>query len=366
MVLKLFQSAMTIRRIAWSLAVFLISVFLTPLAGADAWADVATQGEGAVIFAYGRFGEDQYTSTSIGLDQFEQHLAELSGGGYAVLPLPVILDALRGGSPLPDRAVALTIDDAHRSAYQEAFPRLRQAGLPFTLFVASDPIDAGAESHMTWTQVREMARAGATIGALPAAGLSMPQRAPPENAADLTRGVERIEAELGFRPVLLAYPFGSHSLAARDLARRQGFTAAFTQSSGVAHARSDMLALPRFFMNESFGGIDRFRLAASALPLQVADVTPAEPMLVQNPPSVGFTVMGGLNELDRQDLDRLACFVSGQGRTGMERLDDNRVELRIAEEMPPGRTRLNCTLPATDGRWRWFGMQFLVPEPPPQ
>ncbi len=117
------------------------------------------------------------------------------------------------GTPLPDRAVVLTIDDAHRSVYNEAFPRLKAAGVPFTLFVAPDPIDSGAESHMTWAQVREVARSGATIGVLPAAGLSMPQRTVQQNAADLVRAVERVEAELGVKPTLLAYPFGSYSSA---------------------------------------------------------------------------------------------------------------------------------------------------------
>ena len=309
-------------------------------------------------FAYGRFGEDQYGPGSLALDQFDAHLAELADGGHTVLPLPVLLEKLEHGTPVPDRAAALTIDDAHRSVYDEAFPRLKAAGVPFTLFVAPDPIDSGAESHMTWAQVREVARSGATIGVLPAAGLSMPQRTVQQNAADLVRAVERVEAELGVKPTLLAYPFGSYSSGIRDLAQRQGFAAAFTQSSGVVHSRSDRLALPRFVMNEAFGGIDRFRLAANALPLPVADVTPADPVLTQNPPSIGFTVAGGIG-----DLDRLACFVSGQGRTGLERLDGNRIELRIAEELPPGRTRLNCTLPAVEGRWRWFGMQFFVPEP---
>ena len=94
------------------------------------------QGAGAVVFAYGRFGEDQYGPVSIGLDQFEQHLEELADGAYTVMPLPAVLDRLRRGAPLPDRTVALTIDDAHRSVYREAFPRLKKAGLPFTLFVA--------------------------------------------------------------------------------------------------------------------------------------------------------------------------------------------------------------------------------------
>ena len=62
------------------------------------------------MFAYSRFGEDQYSSGSIALDQFDAHIAEVADGGHAVLPLPVLLEKLEHGATLPDRAVALTID----------------------------------------------------------------------------------------------------------------------------------------------------------------------------------------------------------------------------------------------------------------
>ena len=358
MVLNMFLGTASIGRMAGRLLGLALGLSISAVAGHGMAESPVDDERGSIVFAYSRFGEDQYGPGSTTLDQFDAHIAELGDGGHTVLSLPVLLEKLRDGTPLPDRTAALTIDDAHRSVYTEAFPRLKAAGLPFTLFVAPDPIDSGAESHMTWAQVREVARSGATIGVLPAAGLSMPQRTVQQNASDLTRAVQRVEAELGVKPTLLAYPFGSYGSAIRELAQRQGFAAAFTQSSGVVHSRSDRLALPRFVMNEAFGGIDRFRLAANALPLPVADVTPADPMLTQNPPSLGFTVAGGVG-----DLDRLACFVAGQGRTGLERLDGNRIELRITEEFPPGRTRLNCTLPAGEGRWRWFGMQFFVREP---
>ena len=45
---------------------------------------------------------------------------------------------------------------------------------------------------------------GRAGGVLPAAGLSMPQRTVQQNAADLVRAVERVEAELGVKPTLLA------------------------------------------------------------------------------------------------------------------------------------------------------------------
>ena len=314
-------------------------------------------GNTAVVFAYDRFGEDQTPSISIRIDQFEAHLDELQDSDYRVLPLPRILEALRTGTPLPARTVAITIDEASRSAFREAWPRLKAAELPFTLFVATDAIDRGSPAHMSWAEVRQLAAAGVTIGGLGASIQSLVSRPADEVRAELRRMADRLQAETGQRPILFAYPQGEVSSAVRTIVTEQGFTAAFGQQSGVLHPQADRAALPRFVMNESFGSVDRFRLAANALPLPVTDLTPDDPLLTVNPPSLGFTVADGVG-----DLSRLACFAAGQGRTALERVTEDRVEVRIRDPFPPGRTRVNCTLPAPDGRWRWLGMQFVVPE----
>ena len=314
-------------------------------------------GNTAVVFAYDRFGEDQTPSISIRIDQFEAHLDELQDSDYQVLPLPRILEALRTGAPLPARTVAITIDEASRSAFREAWPRLKAAELPFTLFVATDAIDRGSPAHMSWAEVRQLAAAGVTIGGLGASIQSLVSRPADEVRAELRRMADRLQAETGQRPTLFAYPQGEVSSAVRTIVTEQGFTAAFGQQSGVLHPQADRAALPRFVMNESFGSVDRFRLAANALPLPVTDLTPDDPLLTVNPPSLGFTVADGVG-----DLSRLACFAAGQGRTALERVTEDRVEVRIRDPFPPGRTRVNCTLPAPDGRWRWLGMQFVVPE----
>ncbi|CAK0759993.1 Chitooligosaccharide deacetylase [uncultured Gammaproteobacteria bacterium] len=311
---------------------------------------------GVVVFAYNRFGEDRTPSTSIRLDQFEEHLDELRNGGYAVQPLSKIIEQLAAGVVLPDRTVAITIDEASRSAFREAWPRLRHAGIPFTLFVAADAIDRATDNTMTWADIRDLYNNGVTIGALSASGRPMGIRDRQDLINDLHREEERFQAELGFKPALFAYPFGEYSLEARTLVEKRGYAAAFGLQSGVAHARADRYALPRFVMNESFGGIDRFILAANALPLPVTDLTPADPVLTTNPPHLGFTLPEGIRH-----PERLACFATGQGRTVVERLDTNRIEVRLADPLPPGRPRINCTLPADDGRWHWFGVQFLVP-----
>lgn len=323
---------------------------------------------GAVVFVYSRFGESRYPNQNISLDQFETHLQELIAGGYTVLPLGEIVEAIRGSRPLPDRTVALTIDEAWRSVYEEAFPRLKMAGFPFTVFVSPGALDRGSPLHVTWGELKEMVRSGGvTVGMLPGSPKALPERHLNDIRADLRESQERLKSELGILPTLTAYPYGIYSQAIRDAVARLegnlGLRGAFGQQSGVVYSLSDPYALPRFVMNEGYGSLERFRLAANALPLPVEDVTPGDPMLSTNPPSLGFSVVGEVG-----DLARLACFAGGLGRLPVERLDEHRLEVRIPDRFPPGRARINCTLPAPDGRWRWHGVQLFVPEvqdPPP-
>ena len=339
------------------IAVLAASALLTLLAGPAVAAETgAAAGSSAVVFAYNRFGEDQSPGSSIRIEQFEAHLDELVTGGYTVLPLPQIVEALKAGTPLPDRTIAITIDDATRSFHREAWPRLRAAGLPFTLFVATDPLDRGSPGHMTWGELRQLLNAGVTIGGLGVTSQSLVGDSREDARAELRRMMERLRAELGRAPTLFAYPEGEYSTALQAVAGELGLAAAFGQQSGVLYPRADIRALPRFVMNEAYGSVERFRLAANALPLPVSDLTPDDPLLTVNPPPLGFTVSGEVG-----DLSRLACFASGQGRTRLERIAEDRIEVRIADPFPPGRSRVNCTLPTPDGRWRWFGVQFIVP-----
>lgn len=329
-------------------AVLAAAIGLTAAAAAQA-------ADQAVIVMYHRFNEGDFPSTNIRLDQFDQHLTELASGKYTVMALPDIVDALKAGKPLPDRAVAITIDDAYATVYEHAFPRLRQAGFPFTVFVATEQVDRGLKGMMTWDQLREMQAAGATIGHHTVSHDHMPDISLEKAAKEIDDATGRFEKELGKAPRLFAYPYGEASLALETLAKDKGFDAAFGQHSGVAHASLGFFYLPRFALNESFGGIGRFRLAVNALALPVADVTPADHLVGdENPPAMGFTLMAP----PPKGIERIACFTSSEGRTRLERLGETRVEVRVHQPFPQGRTRLNCTVPGPDGRWYWLGRQF--------
>jgi peptidoglycan/xylan/chitin deacetylase (PgdA/CDA1 family) len=322
------------------------------------FAGAAVAGDWASVIMYHRFGENTYPATNIRIDQFEAHLAELATGGYTVLPLPDIVAKLRTGGDLPDRTLAITIDDAYASVYQQAWPRLRAAGLPFTLFVATDPIDHGLAGYMTWDQLRELAEAGVTIGSQTASHPHMPNQNRARNEAEIGKSNRRFRTELGATPETFAYPYGEYGSEVKDIVSQSGFLAAFGQHSGVAYAGSDPFSWPRFAMNETYGSLSRFRLAVNALPLKIADRTPADTFLTgQNPPLFGFTVTD-----DLPNLQQLACFASNQsGPATLERLGERRIEVRLEGAFQPGRGRINCTLPGPNKRWRWFGTQFYIP-----
>ena len=184
----------------------------------------------AVLFIYHRFGEDEHPSTSIRLDQLDAQLDYLDGGGYHVLPLHDIVKAISEGGTLPDRTVAITIDDAYRSIYDQAFPRLRERGWPFTVFVCTEPVDSGLSGYLTWDQMREMAEHGATFANHSASHDALIDRRDGETEndwaarvhQDVARAQQRLEDELGSAPMLFAYPYGEYDEPLAELIAEMG------------------------------------------------------------------------------------------------------------------------------------------------
>lgn len=318
----------------------------------------ALSADWASVIMYHRFGEDAHPRTNIRIDQFKEHIAELQSGKYTVLPLNEIVDRLEKNEDLPDRTVALTVDDAFLSVYEVAWPLLREANLPFTIFVATESIDKKFPDFMTWDQLRELRDAGVHIGHHTDSHAHLPTLSIADVQKDIDKASARFEAELGFVPAIFAYPYGEYGDDIKAVIRKTGFKAAFGQQSGVAYSGYDRYELPRFAMTENYGGIGRFRLAANALPLRVKDVTPSDNVLRKNPPNFGFTITENYGS-----LKNLSCFSSSQtgGAVPIERIGDSRIEVRLSTPFKAGRGRINCTLPGPERRWRWFGSMFYIP-----
>ena len=214
------------RRVVYPLAVLLLLLTLG-VAGATPVYAVPSH---AVIFMYHRFGEERYPTTNIRLDQFEAHLNHLDEGGYQVWPLKRIVTHLREGKTIPDRTVAITIDDAFQSVYTGAYPLLKARGWPFTVFVATDPIDKRFPSMMNWEQMREMKKGGADFAnhGTTHGHLVQPDKGESRKAwrarieGEILKAEGRLKAELGPAPKLFAYPFGEYDQRLANLVEELG------------------------------------------------------------------------------------------------------------------------------------------------
>lgn len=343
----------------------MLALFMSLYAAVSAQAQEAapdnSKEDGASILMYHRFGENDVPSTNVTLAQIDAHIAELKSGGYTLLGLPEMVRRLKSNNDFPQKSVGVSIDDAYLSVYTEAWPRFKEAGIPFTLFVATDSVDQGLSRYMSWEQLREMAKDPlVTIGSQTASHLHMIDTDGATNAADIEKSNQRFRQEMGFVPNLMAYPYGEFDDAVVAATRNGGFIAGFGQHSGAVGATDDIYRLARFAMNETYGDLARLRTSAGALPLPVSDFTPADTVVTAaaNPPAIGFTLPDDLAQ-----GDRIACYSNHEGNLKVERLGP-RIEVRMTTPLPQGRTRLNCTVPMTDAngevRWRWMGRLLYV------
>ena len=308
----------------------------------------------ASIIMYHRFNEQRYPSTNTTLEQLDEHIAYLQEGGFNVMSLPDIIYRFQSGQLVPDKTVAITIDDAYLSVFEHGWPRFQKAGFPFTLFIATDPIDRNLRGYMDWDQIRELQANGITIGSQTKSHPHMHRISIEQVAEELSFSNDRFLEELGLRPELFAYPYGEYSLDVIEEVKKAGFIAAFGQNSGIMHSDDLTFELPRFAFNETYGDLKRLALAANGLPLVVTDITPKNMVIENNPPYYGFTLSA-----EMEPKKQLRCFSSKYGKLDVS-LIGYRAEIRLPGPLDGPRFRINCTMPGEDGRWRWFGRQFLT------
>lgn len=172
------------------------------------------------------------------------------------VPLPSIVQWLRGQVELPPHAVAVTFDDGYRDVLANAAPLLAARKVPGAVFVVSGLLDSAAPSRsfrpsrplLTWAELRSLADAGWTIGAHSVSHPILAELPEAEARRELHDARDRLEQGLGRAVRLLAYPFGTRrTVSVRDygLAREAGYDAAFLDMTGSLRRGQDLFALPR-------------------------------------------------------------------------------------------------------------------------
>ena len=168
--------------------------------------------------------DDSGSPISVSLETFERHVRWLTSGDVTVEPLDALVrpsDASDG----PPHRVALTFDDGFAYFSGSAWPRLRDAGLPATVFLVSGHV-GGTNAWggrrvpgipvlplMSWDEAGHCASAGATIGAHSRTHPHLPAMTASGARAEMEGGRQDLRSRLGVPVSAFAYPYGDVSPA---------------------------------------------------------------------------------------------------------------------------------------------------------
>ncbi len=207
------------------------------------------------VLVYHRFAAEPGTDPmTVGIATLDAQLRQLRDSGYQIVPLRDIV-AWRhdADAPLPPKAVALTVDEGHRSILEWLGPLARAERLPVTLFVQPSAIDAAVDT-LSWAQVRQLHASGqfdvqTHTWWQPGFGVAAPP--PAVTLAQLQQARADLESRCGGPVDMLAWPFGTHDAALAALAGEAGYRAGFTFDACKLRRDAPGMNLPRYLMVEA-------------------------------------------------------------------------------------------------------------------
>lgn len=167
---------------------------------------------GATLLIYHRVGGGTRDELDMPLKEFARQLDLLAT--HDVVALDTALERLDVGDARP--SVVLTFDDGFEDVYDNAWPLLRQRGLPFTVYLASafvsqpmvwegSTAQGAAGRGLSWTQLSEMVDTGLCTIGNHTHGHTRPEALTED---DLDACTDAVERHLGVTPMHFTYPWG--------------------------------------------------------------------------------------------------------------------------------------------------------------
>ena len=315
--------------------------------------------KGIIVLMYHRFEENKYPSTNIKIADFVKQIDLIKKKDFKFVNPNDFDNALLNQKK--EKKILLTIDDAFKSFYDNAWPILKKNEIPFILFVNTREI--GSYGYMNWAQINEISKEKFVhIGNHSFSHEYLVDKKNEEIINDINRAITDFKNNLEYNSVFFSYPFGEYSNNFKNIVKNFGFKYAFGQHSGVTDETKDFYELPRFPINETYGEIKRFETILKTIPLKFRSITPEEKYIddANNPPEI---IIEFFEDLKNNKL--LNCYSNEQNswrKSEIEYLGNFKVKINLVGKFTTERGRVNCSLREPDGSWRWLGMQFVIAE----
>ena len=315
---------------------------------------------GILALMYHRFNEQKYPSTNIKLDVFKKHVEEITKSGLKIISFDEFKNIVDQKS-FSEKSILLTIDDGFLSFYENAWPIFKENKIPFILFINTENV--GSHGYMDWEQLKEISEFKfAKIGNHSHSHEYLLNMKKNEIINDIKTSIKILKKNLNIEPDIFSYPFGEYDSDLMKIVENLGFKYAVGQHSGVINFSSNNYELPRFPINEKYGDIDRFKSVINFLPLPYEKITPENKYLTanENPPDVKITFFKNLI-----NIKNINCYSNEEDkweRSNINFINDNEINIKLRGKFTTERGRINCSLMDKNGKWRWFGIQYVLEE----
>ncbi len=179
----------------------------------------------------------------------------LSSGRYNLVGLDLIEKYLNGQVSLPDKSIAVTLDDGYADNYFNGLHVLNRYSIPATIFLTAGLLGhTNSWDHqksypkrrlLTWDHVLEMQACGVCFGAHTMTHPNLLEIDLEKARWEIMESKRIIEGRLGSGVIHFAYPYGLFSDSITELVRQAGFGLACSTCSGFNRQGANPFLLRR-------------------------------------------------------------------------------------------------------------------------
>ncbi|MGK0255721.1 MAG: peptidoglycan/xylan/chitin deacetylase (PgdA/CDA1 family) [Arcobacteraceae bacterium] len=199
----------------------------------------------AHIFVYHRFADDRYPTANTTIKELTKQFDYFKNNNYKVVPLAQILTKLENKEPIPEKWIALTIDDAYKSFYEHGLEIFKKYNYPFSLYVYVKATNNHYGDYMNWEQIKESSKYG-EIGLHSYAHLRLQNLTTSQIIDNTKLAFDIFVKNTNIIPLTYAYPYGEFNEKVRDTLKDNfSFRSILNQNTGSINEKTDIYDIPR-------------------------------------------------------------------------------------------------------------------------
>ncbi len=183
---------------------------------------------------------------------FEAQLQTLIDDGFHFVSLSQIADALEAKIQLPEKPMAITLDDGYEDVYSTVFPILKKTQAKITAFLITDYLDH--KKYLKSPEVEELLKSG--LVEIGSHTLNHPHLDKLKDDLALKQIAESkalLEKDFGSTVSAFAYPYGLFNKQTPKLVEGAGYRIAVSTIYGADDSLKNRYFLPRINVGQRIG-----------------------------------------------------------------------------------------------------------------